>query len=188
MKRISENNNLVRSSKISKAISRVFTWSQALVYVLEIIGAIAIMPTNGAAIPFVLFLFTCSFLLEGGRKIYKILPRPTYEKLLEEIGKETDKDFSDVNLKDLDIVPKNIQVGENLEAINIIPIYKEGHYIIIGSVLDGVVLRQIEEDGQEKIDLLDEEERKDVLIEISTEREIAKKTKKFVKKLYGGNN
>ncbi len=78
------------------------------------------------------------------------------------------------------------RVGEDLESLNIVPIFKEGHYIIIGSVLDGVVLRQIEEDGKEKLDLLDEEERLNILIEIAKDREWEKKKQELIKRLDRG--
>ncbi|MCX4364642.1 MAG: hypothetical protein OSJ70_02535 [Bacilli bacterium] len=44
------------------------------------------------------------------------------------------KNFEYYNAPEVEIVPKNIKIGEDLEAINIVPIFKEGKYVIIKSL------------------------------------------------------
>lgn len=63
------------------------------------------------------------------------------------------------NLSDITIIPKNIKVGENLEAVNIIPIFKEGHFIIVEGLYSPVVLAQYkDDDGNYCVKLLEEDE------------------------------
>ena len=62
------------------------------------------------------------------------------------------------DLEDITIIPKNIQVGEDLEAINIVPIFKEGKYIIIRGNSSLQILAQYEEDGKNVVKILDENE------------------------------
>lgn len=65
------------------------------------------------------------------------------------------KNFSDTNMEYLDdveveIVPKNIKIGENLEAANIIPIFKEGKYVVIKSKEHPCFIRVFDNDGEEE--------------------------------------
>lgn len=186
MKRLSEDNNLVRSFNINRIVNFILMCGNVFSTLLSLVATIAAIPTDGATIPVIIGSLTSSFLFRNGRTLYNNFPRTSYERLIGEIKGLTNKDLSNVKIMDLDIVPKNIQIGEDLEAINIVPIFKEGHYIIMGSVLDGVVLRQLEEDGKEKLDLLDENERLDILVEIATDREWDKKKKELLKRLDGG--
>lgn len=86
--------------------------------------------------------------------------------LAEDIKQATNQDCNIKSLDDIEIVPKNIQVGENLEAINIIPIFKEGHYIIIKSRPASFVLRQVEIDGEREVQILESEEANAVIDEL----------------------
>lgn len=51
---------------------------------------------------------------------------------------------------EVDIVPKNMQIDVNLDALNIVPILKEGKYVIIKSYDYPVFIRVFEEDGKEE--------------------------------------
>ncbi len=186
MKRLSEDNNLVRSYNNIQKVNYICAFGNIFAHLVVVGAAIAVIPTSGASIPVILGATLGSYLFRKGRKLYNTFPRISYERLIGEIKGITNKDLSNVKIQDLDIVPRNIKVDEDLESLNIVPIFKEGHYIIIGSVLDGVVLRQIEEDGKEKIDLLDEEERIDILIEIATDKAWEEKKKELLKRLDRG--
>lgn len=65
------------------------------------------------------------------------------------------KNYSDTNLEysgdvEIEIVPKNIKIGENLEAVNIIPIFKEGKYVVIKSMYHPCFIRVFDNDGEEE--------------------------------------
>lgn len=51
---------------------------------------------------------------------------------------------------EIEIVPKNMKIGEDLEAINIVPIFKEGHYVIIKS-FDHPYFIRVFDDGKEEV-------------------------------------
>lgn len=59
-------------------------------------------------------------------------------------------DFKYYNDTEVDIVPKNIKIGEDLEAVNIVPIFKEGKYIIIKSFDYPCFIRIFESDVLEE--------------------------------------
>lgn len=61
-------------------------------------------------------------------------------------------------LGDIHIIPKNIKIGEDTTGCNIADIFKEGHYVLIKSSPSSMVLRQLEEDGYNHVDILDYEE------------------------------
>lgn len=51
---------------------------------------------------------------------------------------------------EVNIVPKNMHVGDDLEAINIVPIFKEGKYVIIKSTDHPYFIRVFDQDGKEE--------------------------------------
>ncbi|MDE6292357.1 MAG: hypothetical protein K2L98_01605 [Bacilli bacterium] len=51
---------------------------------------------------------------------------------------------------EIEIVPKNMKIGEDLEAINIVPIFKDGHYVIIKS-FDHPCFIRVYDDGKEEV-------------------------------------
>ncbi len=51
---------------------------------------------------------------------------------------------------EVEIVPKNMQIGEDLESLNIVPIFKEGHYVIVRSVDFPCFIRVFENEGEEE--------------------------------------
>ncbi len=61
-------------------------------------------------------------------------------------------------LKDIEIIPKNIKVGECLEASNAFDIFKGGHYILVSSLPRKFVLQQVEEEDKNRVDILEYEE------------------------------
>ena len=83
------------------------------------------------------------------------------------------------DLEDITIIPKNIQVGEDLEAINIVPIFKEGKYIIIRGNSSLQILAQYEEDGKNVVKILDENEVSDEYnsFDDKTKKKIERKNK-----------
>lgn len=188
MKRLKDNYNLVRKVRLRKIFFKIYLNARKFIFVGEVIAAIMIFFTNGASSQVFFTLVLASITMDGLNKIYGSKGLSTFKEIVEEVEKITDKDFGEVDMKDLEIVPKNIKVGENLDAANIIPIFKEGYYIVIGRVLEGAVLRQLEEDDKMHLDLLDEDERIDFLIEKSTDVEWQKKVKELTKKLEGNNH
>lgn len=85
------------------------------------------------------------------------------EKVLEDLSKDIARVVKDpawrvYRLDDITIIPKNIQIGENLEAINIIPIFKEGKFIIIQGNHSLEILAQYDEDEKPVVKILDEDE------------------------------
>ncbi len=52
---------------------------------------------------------------------------------------------------EVEIVPKNIQVGEDLESLNIVPIFKEGKYVIIKSYDYPCFIQVFENEGKEEV-------------------------------------
>jgi len=86
--------------------------------------------------------------------------RAFFNKLSSEIRSKIDDDNLQIlSFNDITIVPKNIKIGEDLEAINIVPIFKEGKYIIIKKLFSTpIMLAQYEENGRQVVKMLDEEE------------------------------
>ncbi|MDE6292356.1 MAG: hypothetical protein K2L98_01600 [Bacilli bacterium] len=85
------------------------------------------------------------------------------ENVLDDLSKDIAQAVGDpawhvYRLDDITIIPKNIQIGENLEAINIIPIFKEGKFIIIQGNHSLEILAQYDEDGKTVVKILDEDE------------------------------
>ncbi len=62
----------------------------------------------------------------------------------------------------IEIVPTNIRVGENLEASNAIPIFKEGHYVIVKSKMKPYFIRVVEDENGVKEEFLMESTPKDI--------------------------
>lgn len=66
------------------------------------------------------------------------------------------KDYSEMSPNyyddvEVEIVPKNMKIGENLEAINVVPIFKEGKYVIIKSYDYPVFMRVFDDEGTEEV-------------------------------------
>lgn len=66
------------------------------------------------------------------------------------------KDYSEMSPNyyddvEVEIVPKNMKIGENLEAINVVPIFKEGKYVIIKSYDYPVFMRVFDDEGKEEV-------------------------------------
>ncbi len=84
-------------------------------------------------------------------------------KVLESLSKDISKAIEVPHwrvsrLDDIFIIPKNIKVGENLDAINIVPIYKKGKFIIIKGNYSLEILAQYKEDGKTVVKILDDDE------------------------------
>lgn len=76
------------------------------------------------------------------------------------------EEFPINSLNDIEIVPKNIFIGDNLEASNAIELYQEGHYVLIRSKEKALVLRQLEENDKNHVEILDKIDAFDVLFDI----------------------
>ena len=77
------------------------------------------------------------------------------ETLSRNIEKKSGNKSYIASVDDLVIIPKNLHVGENLEASNAIPIFKEGHYVFMKEDLTPIVIRQYEDDDDLRMDVLD---------------------------------
>lgn len=80
----------------------------------------------------------------------------------------------------IEIVPANLCIGENLEASNAFDIFKEGHYVIIKSMMDPYFIRSYENDEGEREEYLMEANDAD----IQTLLEEIPKYDEYIKKLY----
>ncbi len=91
---------------------------------------------------------------DSKKKTVKVL-----EKLSKEISKYTeDSRWSIRRLDDIIIIPKNIKVDEDLESLNIVPIFKKGKFIIMKGTYSLEILAQYEEDGKTIVKMLDKDE------------------------------
>lgn len=91
---------------------------------------------------------------DSKKKTVKVL-----EKLSKEISKYTeDSRWSIRRLDDIIIIPKNIKVDEDLESLNIVPIFKKGKFIIMKGTYSLEILAQYEEDGKTVVKMLDKDE------------------------------
>ncbi len=80
------------------------------------------------------------------------------------IREETDTRCAIYGLKDIQIVPKNVKIGEDVSKKNLVEIFKEGHYVLIRSYPQEVVIRQYVDDDEElHVDVLVDKERQDAL-------------------------
>lgn len=81
-------------------------------------------------------------------------------RLTDDILDKIEDNFCSVyRMSDITIIPKNIKIGENLEAANIIPIFKKGHFIIVKGLYSPVVLAQYKDDyGGYCVKILDNDE------------------------------
>lgn len=118
----------------------------------------------------------------GGMHIEERNAKPIKE-LADDIAKETDHDCKIKALKDIAIIPADIQVGEDLEAINVVPITKEGYYIVIKSRPASFVLRQMEENERQMVDILYPSEANEVIDELAKENEFVRKNIKALKRV-----
>ncbi len=89
-------------------------------------------------------------------------------KKLEELSKDIAELVGDPNwrvykLDDIVIIPRNIKVAENLESLNIVPIYKKGEFIIMRGNYSLEILAQYKEDGKVVVKILDDDEVKEEL-------------------------
>lgn len=93
----------------------------------------------------------------GGRRITES-NRFFLDNLSSDLKIMSGNDSKISKLEDVRIVPKNIKIGEDTTGCNIADIFKEGHYVLIKSSPSSMVLRQLEEDGYNHVDILDYEE------------------------------
>ncbi len=107
---------------------------------------------------------------------------PYKRRLERDIEKETDRKCSIDSLNDIEVIPTKIRVGEDLEAINIVPILQDGYYLVLKSRPSSFVLRQLEVDGKNNVDVLENEEMLGVLDDLAVESEFVRKNMKVLKK------
>lgn len=104
----------------------------------------------------------------GGRRITNGNNR-YLKDLSDSLSAVLNEEFSIKSLDDIMIIPKNICIGENLEASNAFDIFKEGHYVLVKSKEKSLVLCQLETDGEYRVDIMDKKDAYDALFEIVTE-------------------
>lgn len=105
-------------------------------------------------------MFTSIFYVSSNSK-------PEYRKKTKDFLTELSKDIARFNgepswrinsLDNITIIPKNVKVGENLEALNAVPIFKKGKYIIIEGNHSVEILAQYKENDKDVVKILDEYE------------------------------
>lgn len=78
-----------------------------------------------------------------------------FNDLCTDIYRDYDIRINNSYYRNVNIIPKNIKVGENLEGVDAIPIFKKGKYIIIPNGNVRVVLAEYEEENKHVVDLLE---------------------------------
>lgn len=78
-----------------------------------------------------------------------------FNNLCSDIYKDCRLFIHEKSYDEIKIIPKNIQIGWDLEAANAVPIFKKGKYIIIPNSGEYVILREYEENNNYIVDLLD---------------------------------
>lgn len=117
----------------------------------------------------------------GGRQITE-RNEPHVGRLARDIEKATNQNCSISSLDDVEIIPTKIQVGENLEAVNIIPIYENGYYLVLKSRPAAFVLRQLEENGKNNVQILEPEEANEVIADLAVDNEFVRKNIKVLRR------
>lgn len=62
----------------------------------------------------------------------------------------------------VEIVPRNLKVGDDLEGCNIVPIFKEGKYVIVKSMLNPYFIRMVNDEKGEEHNYLMEPTKEDL--------------------------
>lgn len=57
-----------------------------------------------------------------------------------------EKDIKEKKIKEIDIVPKNIKIGYDLSNKNIVPIFRDGYYIIVKTKKKSIIFQEVYED------------------------------------------
>ncbi len=136
----------------------------------------------GMTLPLVIYFFLLGNSLVGGIPIATVFAltagffsifnfsnnsreesREKTREILEELSKDIAKFVENPNwrifrLDDITIIPKNIKVGENLDSLNIVPIFKKGKFIIIQGSHSLEILAQYDEDDKTVVKILDKDE------------------------------
>lgn len=118
----------------------------------------------------------------GGTHIEERNAKPIKE-LADDIAKETDQECKIKSLKDIKVISADVKVGEDLESINIAPIYKEGYYVVIKSRPSAFVLSQIEEEGRQRVQILYPSEANEVIDELAQGNRFVRKNIKALKRV-----
>lgn len=91
------------------------------------------------------------------------------KKFCKELSAQTSSNCSIYDLESVEIIPKNLKLGEDLTKKNIVEIFRDGHYVLIHSIPDEVVIRQYFDDNEElHVELLQDEAREEALTDIYT--------------------
>lgn len=117
----------------------------------------------------------------GGRHITE-RNEPHVRRLARDIEKATNQNCSISSLDDVEIIPTKIQVGEDLETANIIPIYENGYYLVLKSRPAAFVLRQLEENGRCNVQILEPEEANEVVSDLAVNNDFVRKNIKVLKR------
>ena len=100
-----------------------------------------------------------------------------FRDLSTEISESSKKHFSIANLSDIAIVPKNIQLGSNINSNAMVEIFKKGHYVLIHAFPEDLIIREYRDDEEQlNVELLETEEKEKALKELKEDVLVKKLT------------
>lgn len=181
MLEISNEVNLVRAVKWLK-IKNVLSWFVSLgiplILVIIMCGMLIARACLGADVP-TNIIPSLNLLVQGnlwlGRRHGKKL-KEQLKNFENSIQDQAEIKCAIYDLSDIQIIPKNIKLGEDLSKKNIVEIFKEGHYVLVHSYPEPVVIRQYVDDDEElHVDVLTDKDRKEALNAIYSDPESAPK-------------
>lgn len=86
------------------------------------------------------------------------------------VSEKTDTKYRIHDLKEFEIIPKNLKLGEDLSHKNIVEIFQKGHYVLVHAYPNDIVIRQyVDDDHELHVDLLQDEEKEAALVDIYSE-------------------
>ncbi len=107
---------------------------------------------------------------------------PYIRQLAHDIEKVTEKSCNIDSLNDIEVISSKIQVFDVIEDPNMKPVFENGYYLVIKSRPSSFVLRQLEVDGKNNVDVLENEEMLGVLNDLAVESEFVRNNMKVLKR------
>lgn len=181
MLEISNDVNLVKEIKrlkvknifglfISIGVSSILLVIMIAILIINLLGSF-ILPASSVAI--------MNLFVQGNLWYGRKVRRETDEKLKSlsnSISDEIDSKYSIYSVADIKIIPKNLKLGEDLSHNNLVQIFKEGHYVLVHGFPQDIVIRQYIDEDELHVEVLDEEDKKMALSELSEDENVKKLT------------
>lgn len=147
-----EIDNVINVNKIQKYKKNIFI-SKFLMYGLSVFILFIMLVL--LVIEYTLNISSLAFTIANLNLLGIYLRAKSKKKLSESLNYFNDLErklasndiYVDIDYKNIEIIPKNIKVGEDLSSKNIVPIFVEGNYVLIKDENEVVITRQYEVDG-----------------------------------------